>query len=244
MLDDGAFAHSSDAFDSVLACKFDRGAEQSCQSFNWTWRANAWRGKKAVWWRRGVAARRGLLKGFFPPAMYTRCRWCLVDLQLKEFCNMALSQYQIRYAQKFIIFSTYVYSHPASGPQTSSLQQNSTPSSSVSLILGNSSAATYCLRTPSNLLLLLAKAGSTGKFPLFARAEGAEDAESEGARAEDAEDTESEGARAEDAEDGGAEPESEGARAEDAMSEGARADGSACCSRGVSLEYLSRVRRG
>src|ERR1700712_3487814 len=65
------------------------------------------------------------------------------------------------------------------GPQASSLQQNPTPSSSssVSLILGNSSATTYCLRTPSSLLLLLAKlTGSTGSFPLLARTEHAENA--------------------------------------------------------------------
>lgn len=52
-------------------------------------------------------------------------------------------------------------------PQTSSLQQNSTPSSpsSVSLILGNSSATTYCLRTPSSLLLLLKLVQKVLTFP-------------------------------------------------------------------------------
>ena len=57
----------------------------------------------------------------------------------------------------------YIHIHPASGLRP---QQNSTPSSSsISLILGNSSATTYCLRTPSSLLLLLKLVQKVLTFP-------------------------------------------------------------------------------
>ena len=75
------------------------------------------------------------------------------------------------------------------------------------MILGNSSSTTYCLRTPSSLLLLLAKlTGSTGSFPLLVPTIRAENAPAASAWTEPAESAEGasaelvEGASAEHAE--------------------------------------------